>query len=139
MAKDLDSAMKQLQIVAGGLSSVKKAAAYARESELLDPFSVSYPEEGLIDSEQSPATRSLHTIITEIHFRTTVLELVLEASIPIIEEFAIAALVDPTLAGTCDTIVGPITYKFGWLTWGGKKEDHVGVQFRTTVKIRATS
>lgn len=139
MAKDLDSAGKQLQIVAGALSSIKKASAYARDHELIDPFVVSYPEEGFIDAEELPATRGIHTIITEIHFRTKILELVLPVAIPIIEEFAKAAMADPTLAGTCDTIVGPITYKFGWLTWGGKREDHIGPQFRTTVKIRAVS
>jgi hypothetical protein len=139
MAKTLDDAIKQLQTVAGGLSSVKKASERAKEHELLDPFSVSYPEEGSIDSEEVPATKGLHTIITEIHFRTTVLELTLADAQPMIEEFAKAVLADPTLAGTCDTVVGPIRYKFGWLTWGGKKEDHVGPQFRTTVKIRATS
>lgn len=139
MAKTLDDAVKQLQIIAGALPSVKKASVYAREHELIDPFVVSYPEEGNVDSEQTPATKGLHTIITEIHFRTTSLELVLPVAIPIIEAFAKAALVDPKLAATVDTIVGPITYKFGWLTWGGKREDHIGPQFRTTVKIRAVS
>lgn len=136
MAKSLDAVCKALQAVALALASVEKADAYAKESSTMMVFAVSYPEEGEIDASQLPNTKSIHTIITEIHFKTTMLESVLPKAIPIIDEFAIAALADPTLGGTCDTIVGPIHYRFGYLSWGGKKDNHVGPQFRTKVKIR---
>jgi len=136
MSKSLDNACKALQTVAAGLESVEKAEEYAKESATLGVFAVSYPEEGEVDAAQLPETKSIHTIITEIHFKTVALELTLADAIPMIEEFAIAALADPTLGGTCDTIVGPIHYRFGYLNWGGKKESHVGPQFRIKVKIR---
>ncbi len=147
MGKTLDDVCKQLQIVASGLTLNPKASGgseinapeYAEEHISTGVFSVSYPRSGEIDSEELPATKGLHTIWTEIHFPTTVLEMTLPAAIPVVEQFAKAALADPTLAGTCDTIVGPIQYTFGRLDWGGKKENHVGIRFITTIKIRAIS
>jgi len=136
MAKDLDSVCKQLQVVAGALDSVEKAGEYAREAETVKVFSVSYPFEGSMGSITSGDYRGLHTIITEIHFTTQTLETVLRGAIPIIEEFMCAVLSDPTLNGTCDTVVGDVNYKFGFLSWGGMKENHVGPRFWTTVKIR---
>lgn len=147
MSKTLDEVCKQLQIVAGTLTLSPKASGdakldapeYAKEHISTGSFAVSYPRSGEINSEELPATKGLHTIWTEIHFPTTVLEITLPAAIPVVEQFAKAALADPTLAGTCDTIVGPITYTFGRLDWGGKKENHVGIRFMTVVKIRAIS
>lgn len=137
MAKDLDSVCKQLQIVAGALSAVEKASEYARETETVKVFAVSYPFEGNMEMITVGDYKGLHTIITEIHFTTQVLESVLPNSIPIIEEFLEAAMADPTLSGTCDTIVGAIQYRFGFLSWGGQRENHVGPRFWTTVKIRS--
>jgi len=147
MSKTLDDVCKQLQTVAGSLTLNPKASGdselvapeYAEEHISQGAFAVSYPRSGEIDADQLPATKGLHTIWTEIHFPTTVLELTLPAAIPVVEQFAKAALADPTLAGTCDTIVGPITYTFGRLDWGGEKENHVGIRFMTVVKIRAVS
>ena len=139
MAKTLDDAIQQLTALAGALTSVESSDEYAKEAYNTRVFAVSYPREGTIDAEQLPATKGIHIIITEVHFQTTMLETALESSIPIIEEFAKTALADPTLNGTCDTIVGPIEYQFGLLSWGGQKENHVGPRFFTKVKIRATS
>jgi hypothetical protein len=139
MAKTLDDVIKQLTSVAEGLSSVEAGDSYAKATYNVSVFAVSYPFEGNIDAEQIPATRGLHQIITEIHITTKTLENALPLSIPIIEEFAKAVMADPTLGGTCDTVVGPIEYKFGYLNWGGQKDNHVGPRFFTTVKIRATS
>jgi hypothetical protein len=147
MTKSLDDVCKQLQAVAGALELSPKASGadalvspdYAEEHISSGPFAVSYPRSGSIDAEELPATKGSHEIWTEIHFPTTVLEITLEAAIPVVEQFAKAALADPTLAGTCDTIVDGIRYQFGRLDWGGKKENHVGIRFITTVKIRATS
>lgn len=103
------------------------------------PFSVTYPDEGDMDSEQIPATRGLHYIISEIHVSATDLALAIERTIPMVEAFCKAVLADPTLGGACDTVVGPITYKFGRLSWGGKQDEHIGIRFRVQVKIRQVS
>jgi hypothetical protein len=139
MPKDLDSVVTRLQAIALAMDTVQKADAWAKATYSQNVFAVSYPVEGSVDSEQIPATRGIHTIVTEVHYVLKTFEKALENSTALIEEFSKDVLADPTLAGTCDTVVGPIQYKFGYLNWGGQMDNHIGPRFFTTVKIRATS
>jgi len=139
MAKSLVDVCKQLQAVAGGLPGIETAPDFPKESVSVQSFSFSYPETGSMDTDTLPATRGIHDVNTMIGFRNADLAVVSEKATPMVEAFAKAILADPTLAGTCDTIVGPVTYKFGRIPWGGKMEEFIGIKFTVKVKIRATS
>lgn len=136
MAKSLVGVCQRLQTLAQGLGY--NSPPFPKESTTLLPLSVAYPQEGNIDSETLPATKELHTVVLELHRKNTTLDLVLPTAIPEINTMSKAILADPTLNGTCDTIVGPIRYKFGKLGWGGQMDVHIGTQFLITVKIRTT-
>lgn len=136
MAKSLVDCCARLQTLAAATFPGMNAPQYPKDGMVKMPFAVTYPGVGDIDSETVPGTRGIHKIYTEIHYGQIELALSMEKSMPAIEAFAAEVLRDPTLAGTCDTVVGEVHYDFGWLTWGGKQESHIGVRFAVTVKIR---
>lgn len=100
------------------------------------PFSVCYAADGQVGSNDATFKTGLHTLICEIHFTRQSLPSAITQATPYIESMTNALLKDPTLAGTVSTIVGDITYTFGYLDWGGLAEVHLGPQFRVTVKMQ---
>lgn len=102
------------------------------------PFSTCYAAEGSISSNDASFKTGLHTFLCEIHFSRQSLPAAITAATPYIETMAARLLADPTLGGTVSTIVGSITYTFGYLDWGGVAEVHIGPQFRITVKMQGT-
>ncbi len=47
-----------------------------------------------------------------------------------------AIMADPTLGGTVDTVVDPITYTFGAMEWAGLET--IGYSYEIVVKIQET-
>lgn len=131
----LSGAIERIQYWAGQLDGIKSAPSKAPESANAFPFAVTYPESGSFDGQQG-WQKGLHVLVTEIHCARFLLPEAIAKALPYVSSFPDLLFQEPQLNGEVDTIVGPITYKFGYLEWD--QTVTIGVQFRTTVKIQET-
>lgn len=136
MAQSLVGAIQRLQQIAAGIAGVKAAPDYPPEAMPQFPFVISYPESGWSEDKDAGWGQDVHVIVTEAHYSRVLLPTAVQAALSFWEAFTQALAQDPTLNGTCETVIpGPdgITYRFGRLTYAG--EEHVGWQIRVKIVI----
>lgn len=129
----LAEAIKQIQVVTGGLAGIKSAPSTAPEAAGAFPFAVAYPRSGTLTINSYSWGTLLHTIYVEIHVARTLLPAAIDQALPYVESFASALVADPTLEAAVDTVNG-IRFTFGKMEWGGVET--LGWRFEVDVKIK---
>lgn len=131
-------AINRIQAIARGLTGVKEAPNFMPESMNQFPFALTYYRQG--DTTAMMGWRkALHTVFMEIHLARQILPATIEQAMQYYERVMAALVDDPTLGGTVSTIVWPVTQTFGWLSYGGSDNIHVGWRFSITFKQEVTS
>lgn len=132
----LQSAIADIQAKALTLTGIKEAPAYAPEAINQFPFVVSYAARGTWTGQSGGWKKGIHTVITEIHIARGILPKAIETAMPYCESFPNKLWGDPKLSTTVDTI-NEIRYTFGFLSWGGEKDVHIGWKFEIDMKIQS--
>lgn len=132
----LQDAIADIQAKVLTLSGIKEAPNYAPEAMNQFPFSVSYATSGTWAIPSGGWKKGLHTIITEIHIARGILPKAIETAMPYCESFPNKIFSDPKLSNTVDT-VNEIRYTFGFLSWAGEKEVHIGWKFEIDLKMQS--
>lgn len=130
---DPQDVISRIQAIARGLPGVKEAPDYMPESINQFPFALSYYRQGNTTA-MAGWRKGLHTLFLEVHISRQVLPAALRSAMPFYEKVIDALIDDPTLNGTVSTIVWPVNHTFGWLSYGGTDNAHIGWRFEITVK-----
>lgn len=137
MSGPLVDAIIQVQDIIEATVQIPYAPDMPPEQASMFPFAVCYPDSGTFRLNQVGWSTDLHSLVIEIHYAQSLLApAVLKAvtDLPIIVQ---AIMADPTWGGKIDTIVGEISYLFGFLEYGSKKT--IGTQLTVPIKIQTTS
>lgn len=130
---DPQDVISRIQTIARGLPGVKEAPDYMPESLNQFPFALSYYRQGNTTA-MAGWRKGLHTFFMEVHIARQVLPAALRSAMPFYEKVIDALIDDPTLNGTVSTIIWPVNHTFGWLSYGGTDNAHIGWRFEITVK-----
>ena len=126
-------AINRIQAIARGIQGVQEAPNYVPEGLNQFPFALTYYRQGNTTAMMG-WRKGLHTFFLEIHLARQILPATIQAAMPFYERVMAALEDDPTLAGTVSTIVWPVNHTFGWLSFGGTDNQHLGWRFEITVK-----
>lgn len=130
---DPQDVISRIQSIARALPGVKEAPDYMPESLNQFPFALSYYRQGNTTA-MAGWRKGLHVFFMEVHIARQVLPMALKMAMPFYEKVIDALIDDPTLGGTVSTIVWPVNHTFGWLSYGGTDNAHIGWRFEITVK-----
>lgn len=125
--------INRIQAIARALPGVKEAPEYMPESINQFPFALSYYRAGNTTA-MAGWRKGLHTFFLEVHIARQVLPAALKTAMPYYDRVIDALVDDPTLGSTVSTIVWPVNHTFGWLSYGGADNAHIGWRFEVTVK-----
>lgn len=127
------AAIERVQWHLGRLSGVKQAPDYPPESMSQFPFGLAYLRDGNATFEAG-WIKDVYTIVCELHFARQVLPADIAKAMPYNRLMLTALHGDPTLNGTVDTIISPVEWRFGLLTYGADVDRHLGWRWAITVK-----
>lgn len=128
-------AIARIQTIARGLAGIQEAPEYPPESANQFPFALTYYREGNTAFEMG-WRKGLHTVFCELHVSRQVLPAAIRTAMPYLDLMLDALQNDPTLNGTVDTIVSPVTHTFGRLEFGG--QENIGWRLAVTFKLQTT-
>lgn len=130
----LDQIIYQLQTYARAIPGILNAPANVPEASSQFPFAIAYPSEGTINLETGGTGKDIDTVYWEFHFSRVILPSAIEKALPYKEIIRDILLANPTLNSTVDTIVYPVKWEFGRLSFMGAET--LGYRFTITMKVR---
>ena len=112
MPKSLDGAIQRLQALALASTDVtiKAAPSYPVEDSAMLPLSIAHIGLGEFTAEDASSTRHISSIFVDVHFSLNSLKAAYTQIDLFIQEYLKRLAGDPTLNGTVDTIVFPVSY-----------------------------
>lgn len=132
---DIFAAIQAHAITAGS----NEAPTHPTESHFGTPFSIVYPDEGVIIGESGLGMRNVETLIFDYHVARQLLPSDVLVATTFFEAFNALIIADPTLGGTVDTMLtdesGKFKWKFGVLEYAGKKT--IGYRYWFPIKRRS--
>lgn len=131
----LQSAIDAIQDIMLTISAIREAPDEPPEAINVYPFAVCFAGSGEWHQEPAGMKKGLHTITLQVHWARKDLPRDIQKAMALVETIPNEIMDDPTLATTVDTIIDPITYTFGALSWGGV--DTIGFDFKIRVKIQS--
>ena len=132
MTFEILDAADNIQAKALALSGIKEAPTAPPSSINQFPFVVTYAA-GSEFLGQAGWLRDIGRVVTEIHLANVNLKVDYRTAVPYGRLLAKAIWNDPTLGGNCDTVISCIG-TFGFLTWDGQQNVHIGWRIETTFK-----
>lgn len=132
-ATALELVITQLATMEATISGVAVAHDQTPESLGSLPAFINYLSAGEA-WQMATDSYELHTIVAELFCGRGDLKVAESTARPYFQLFVNALFADPTLSGTCATVVSPIRYRYGTLTFAGV--EYVGFRFDVQVKIR---
>jgi hypothetical protein len=119
-----------------GSKTIRSAPSLPVEDATVLPLAITYISEGSFQADDVTSARLLYTINTDIHVERSIMKSAYTQLDIIIPDFSKRLAGDPTLGGTVDTIVFPVTFTVGPAQW-----DRVVTQmvsFQIPIKILET-
>lgn len=134
---DIDNAIARLQDLALTSTDIKHAPDYPIEDAAVLPVAIAHFRSGQSSADDATAYRALDTIFVDVHFPRVFMKDTYTRINRFVPEFTSRLAGDPTLNGTVDTIVFPVTYEVAPAQWDAVTTQMV--QFSVTVKTRNAS
>lgn len=128
-----EDACDRIMTLMDGLSWIKAAPADPPAAPAQFPFAALFPQEGT-STLAADVKQDLHTVALEIHWALRDMPRQVGDAKDRLDDVLNELHNDPTLNGTVDTIVSPITYEFGPMEYGALKT--LGFIFHITFKQR---
>lgn len=127
-------AVIQAHAIAAGSA---EAPTQATEANFGFPFSIVYPDEGVIIGEAGLGMRNLDTLIFDFHVARQLLPADIAVAIAFFEKFNPLIIADPTLGGTVETMItdGNFRWKFGVLKYASVET--IGYRYWFPIKRRS--
>lgn len=115
----IDDAIVKIQTHALAITAeeIRSAPSKPIESASVLPLAITYIAEGSAQADDITTCRLLYTINTDFHVRRDIMKAAYTQLDNIIPEFCQRLAGDPTLGGTVDTIVFPISFSVGPAQW----------------------
>jgi hypothetical protein len=115
----IDDAIVKIQTHALAITAeeVRSAPSKPVESANVLPLAITYIAEGTAQANDVTTCQLLYTINTDFHVRRDIMKAAYTQLDNIIPEFCQRLAGDPTLGGTVDTIVFPISFSVGPAQW----------------------
>ena len=134
MSTIINDAVVKLQQHALALTDVKAAPDRPVEDAAILPLSIAHIMEGTAQADDATTARLLLTVGVDIHVNRGIMKLAYKQLDELIPEFLKKLAGDPTLGGTVDTIVFPVTFTVTPAIWD--KIVTQMVSFRVQLKFR---
>lgn len=134
---DIDSAIARLQDLAVACTDIKHAPDYPIEDAAVLPVTIAHLRQGTFQADDATSNRALDVINVDAHFPRMFMKDTYTRINRFVPEFQTRLTGDPTLNGTVDTIVFPVSYEVAPAQWDSVTTQMV--QFSITVKTRNTS
>ena len=134
MSNIINDAVVKLQQHALALTDVNAAPDRPVEDAGMLPLSIAHIMEGSGTADDATTARLLLTVGVDIHVSRGVMKLAYKQIDEIIPEYLKKLAGDPTLGGTVDTIVFPVTFTVGPAVWDMIVTQMVS--FRVPLKFR---
>ena len=134
---DIDNAIARLQDLALACTDIKHAPDYPIEDAGALPVSIAHIKSGQASADDATAYRALDVIAVDFHFARISLKDAYTRINRLIPEFRARLTGDPTLNGSVDTLVFPVTYEASPAQWDSVTTQMVS--FAVTVKTRDAS
>lgn len=134
---DIDSAIARLQDLVLACTDIKHAPDYPIEDAAVLPAAIAHVRSGESKADDATAYRSLDVLNVDVHFARMFMKDTYTRINRFVPEFTSRLAGDPTLNGTVDTIVFPVSYEVAPAQWDSVTTQMV--QFSITVKTRNTS
>ena len=131
----LQAAIDAIQDLMLTISAIREAPDEPPDTINVYPFAVCFASSGAWTPQSAAWKKGLHTITLQVHWARKDLARDVTKAMALVETIPNLLCNNPTLAGTVDTIVYPLTYTFGALSWGGV--DTIGFDFKIPVKIQS--
>jgi hypothetical protein len=134
----LDAAIIRLQYHAQSSTDVqiRLAPDYPTENAAMLPISLAYFQQGEAQADTADQTRLLLTAYVDIHFPRADLKTTYSRINKSVMEYMRRIAGDPTLNGSIDTVVFPITFQVLPTQWG--QVETIMVQFSVQMKTLTT-
>ena len=138
----IDDAIVKIQTIAllvaydSSSNTVRSAPSYPVENASVLPLAITYIANGTAQADDVTSARLLYTINTDFHVSRVPMKSAYSQLDIIIPDFCRRLAGDPTLSGTVDTIVFPVSFEVGPAQW-----DQVVTQmasFAIPIKILST-
>ena len=115
----IDDAILKLQTHALALSTetVRAAPSYPVEDATVLPLAIAYISQGTGQADDVTTARLLLTVNVDFHVNRSIMKSAYSQLDNIIPEFLRRLAGDPTLGGTVDTIVFPVSFTVGPAQW----------------------
>ena len=115
----IDDAILKLQTHALALTTetVRAAPSYPVDTAAVLPLAIAYIAEGTAQADDVTTARLLLTINVDFHVRRDSMKSAYTQLDNIIPEFLKRLAGDPTLGGTVDTIIFPVSFTVGPTQW----------------------
>lgn len=117
------------------ISGIKDAPPFALEGEGVFPFTMTYERSGEMQLQSAGWSTVFPSVWSEIHVGRALLPKAIELASSYRDPFLEKLRDDPTLGGTCQTIVR-VTWEFGNLQWA--TEQNLGYRFQIFYKDHLT-
>lgn len=134
---DIDNAIARLQDLALACTEIRHAPDYPIEDAGALPVSIAHFKNGQASADDSTAYRAIDTLGVDFHFARISLKDAYTRINRLIPEYTARLAGDPTLNGSVDTIVYPVTYEVSPAQWDSVTTQMVS--FAVTVKTRNAS
>lgn len=131
----LQAAIAAIQAVMRGMTGIRYAPDYPLDAINVYPYAVCFAGSGEWRQEPALWKKGLHTITLQVHWARKDLPRDVGKAMLFAESIPNAIMKDPTLAGTVDTVLDPISYTFGVLSWGGT--ENIGFEFKIMIKVQS--
>ena len=115
----IDDAIQKLQAHALAITAetVRGAPSYPTEDATVLPLAIAYIAQGTGAADDVTTARLLLTVNVDFHVRRDVMKSAYTQLDNIIPEYLRRLAGDPTLGGTVDTIVFPVSFNVGPAQW----------------------
>lgn len=132
----VQAAIAAIQDIMLTIADIREAPDYPPDAMSVYPFAVCFVGSGEFTCMSGEWYKGLHTLTLQLHWPRKDLARDVTKAMAMIDTIMNELTENPKLANTVSTIVYPIRYTFGALSWGGV--DTIGFDFKITVKIEAT-